>query len=120
MISPERPNGNPRPEGPEAPGAPEAGPGHADGPQSGRAHINMHDLLKETIAKKASDLHLTVGMPPMFRVDGQLLPGAYAPLKPEVCEKLSYSVLTEDQRVVVKAQYFEKGTQAMKTRKGLS
>jgi len=37
-------------------------------------------------------------MPPMFRVDGQLLPGAYAPLKPDVCENLSYSVLTEEQR----------------------
>ncbi len=95
MTSPEHPNTSPRP---EEPGLRPAGPGSPEGPQSGRAHINMHDLLKETIAKKASDLHLTVGMPPMFRVDGQLLPGAYAPLKPELCEKLSYSVLTEDQR----------------------
>ncbi len=82
---------------PADPNAPESS-GGPRGPQSGRGHVNMHDLLKETIAKKASDLHLTVGMPPMFRVDGQLFPGSYPPLKPDTCEKLSYSVLTEDQR----------------------
>jgi len=32
-------------------------------------------LLEEVIKKKASDLHLQVGLPPMLRVDGTLRPG---------------------------------------------
>jgi twitching motility protein PilT len=58
----------------------------------------MHDLLKEMISRKASDLHLTAGVPPMFRVDGQLVAGTYSMLKPENTEKLAYSVLSEPQR----------------------
>jgi len=60
--------------------------------------FSMHDLLKETIAKRASDLHLTAGVPPMFRVDGQLMAGNYPPLTPDLTERLAYSVLSEEQR----------------------
>ena len=35
-------------------------------------------LLEEVIKKKASDLHLQVGLPPMLRVDGALVPVASA------------------------------------------
>ncbi len=100
MTNPNLPPTGPGPRPQVVPGtavpAPAAGgPAPASGP--GNA-LNMHDLLKEAITKKASDLHLTAGVPPMFRVDGQLLPGAYRPLKPEMCERLAYSVLTEEQR----------------------
>jgi twitching motility protein PilT len=50
------------------------------------------------VSKRASDLHITVGVPPMFRVDGNLVPGPHKPLKPEVCQSLAYSVLSEEQR----------------------
>lgn len=33
---------------------------------------NMNDLLKETVNIKASDLHITVGIPPCVRVNGNL------------------------------------------------
>ncbi len=36
--------------------------------------LNIHNLLRETAKKGASDLHLTVGMPPMLRLDGELAP----------------------------------------------
>jgi twitching motility protein PilT len=35
--------------------------------------MNLNDLLKITIEKKASDLHLKVGVPPIIRVDGRLI-----------------------------------------------
>src|SRR5690625_3370778 len=35
---------------------------------------DIDSLLRETIAKKASDIHLTVGSPPVFRIDGELIP----------------------------------------------
>jgi twitching motility protein PilT len=63
-----------------------------------RPEVNMQELLSQMISKRASDLHLTAGVPPMFRVDGQLNPGPYQALTPETCQTLAYSVLSEDQR----------------------
>lgn len=35
---------------------------------------NINDLLIDAIERKASDLHLTVGLPPMMRLNGDLVP----------------------------------------------
>ena len=32
--------------------------------------VNLRDLLQEMIDKRASDLHITAGVPPMLRIDG--------------------------------------------------
>jgi twitching motility protein PilT len=34
--------------------------------------IGINELLKKAVDEKASDIHLTVGVPPMIRVHGQL------------------------------------------------
>ena len=59
-------------------------------------------LLEEVIKKKASDLHLQVGLPPMLRVDGTLLPvsGAEA-LTEETVETLIFAILDEDQKQIL-------------------
>ncbi len=36
--------------------------------------MNLNDLLKLTFEKRASDLHIKVGVPPIFRIDGKLAP----------------------------------------------
>ena len=36
--------------------------------------MNLNDLLKLTFEKRASDLHLKVGVPPILRIDGRLSP----------------------------------------------
>jgi twitching motility protein PilT len=36
--------------------------------------MNLNELLKVTFEKKASDLHLKVGVPPLLRIDGRLVP----------------------------------------------
>ena len=36
--------------------------------------VNLHELLKLMIERKASDLHITTGTPPQLRVDGALTP----------------------------------------------
>src|SRR5574337_168342 len=36
--------------------------------------MNLNDLLKVTFEKKASDLHVKVGVPPILRIDGKLTP----------------------------------------------
>jgi twitching motility protein PilT len=59
-------------------------------------------LLDEVIKKKASDLHLQVGLPPMLRVDGALTPVTGAdPLDEEAVEGLVFAVLDEDQKQIL-------------------
>jgi twitching motility protein PilT len=36
--------------------------------------MTLNDLLKMTFEKRASDLHLKVGVPPILRIDGRLVP----------------------------------------------
>ncbi|HMS50300.1 MAG TPA: type IV pilus twitching motility protein PilT [Candidatus Saccharibacteria bacterium] len=59
-------------------------------------------LLEEVIKKKASDLHLQVGLPPMLRIDGALIAvnGAEA-LNEESVEALIFAILDEDQKQIL-------------------
>ena len=36
--------------------------------------MDLRDLLQQVVQWEASDLHLTEGMPPIFRIDGELRP----------------------------------------------
>lgn len=58
----------------------------------------IQELLKRAIDLRASDLHLTAGAPPLFRVDGKLSPSSAEPLSPDQVLKLTYSIMTEQQR----------------------
>jgi twitching motility protein PilT len=60
--------------------------------------LNMVDLLKIAVEKRASDLHITVGRPPVLRIDGELVDMDYEPLDPEGAKNLIYSLLTHQQR----------------------
>ncbi len=60
---------------------------------------SLRELLDIAVKKGASDLHLSAGVPPMIRVDGDLLPESqYPPLEPSDTQRLAYSVLSEEQR----------------------
>ncbi len=59
-------------------------------------------LLEEVVKKKASDLHLQVGLPPMLRVDGSLVAVAGAELlNEESLEQLVFAILDEDQKQIL-------------------
>lgn len=67
---------------------------------SGQPRIEV--LLEEVIKKKASDLHLQVGLPPMLRIDGSLHPVTGAdPLNEETVEALLFAILDEDQKQIL-------------------
>jgi len=64
--------------------------------------IRIETLLEDVIRKKASDLHLQVGLPPMLRVDGSLVPIAgMSPLDVETVEKLVFAILDDDQQQIL-------------------
>lgn len=59
-------------------------------------------LLEEVVKKKASDLHLQVGLPPMVRIDGSLIPISGAEvLTEETVETLIFAILDEDQKQIL-------------------
>lgn len=60
--------------------------------------ISFHQLLKVVVENGSSDLHITVGSPPMLRIDGKLVPVKHPPLTPLETKDLCYSVLTDSQK----------------------
>jgi len=59
-------------------------------------------LLEEVIKKRASDLHLQVGLPPMLRIDGSLTTSTGAPiLDEEMVETLVFAILDDDQKQIL-------------------
>src|SRR4051794_6343825 len=61
--------------------------------------FDFADLLMEVISRRASDLHLTAGVPPSVRVRGRLAPvEGYPKLTPADTREVIYSILTNDQR----------------------
>ncbi|MBU4142494.1 PilT/PilU family type 4a pilus ATPase [Patescibacteria group bacterium] len=59
----------------------------------------MDELLEEVIKRDATDLHISVGRPPIFRVDGSLVMMAdREPLTPEHAKNLALSLLNNIQQ----------------------
>lgn len=60
--------------------------------------LTINDLLRLTIERKGSDLHLAVGMPPCIRINGELVPVEAPPMKAEDVECMILSVLQDYQK----------------------
>jgi twitching motility protein PilT len=61
--------------------------------------VGIPELLEQTIARGASDLHLTTGSHPVIRVNGGLTRmEEYPTLMPEVLQRMVFSILTQKQR----------------------
>jgi len=58
----------------------------------------IEGLLQLTFDRNASDLHLTVGYPPIIRVDGKLVSVGVDVLDNETVKKLIYDTMTVEQR----------------------
>ena len=69
----------------------------------------IEQLLEIVIKRKASDLHLQVGLPPVIRVDGKLIQLVeYPVLTEEMIEGLVFSVMDEDQKqILIKDKEFD-------------
>lgn len=64
--------------------------------------IRIEILLEEVIKKKASDLHLQVGLSPILRIDGSLVAVSGAPvLTEEQVESLVFAILDDEQKQIL-------------------
>lgn len=66
--------------------------------------LTVEALLKQMYDRSASDLLLTVGTPPQFRINGLLQPGDEASLTSEDTRRLARSLLNEEQMDRLRAQ----------------
>ncbi len=62
------------------------------------ADPDLVDLLTHTRQINGSDLHLSIGAPPVARVDGVLNPITEQPMEAKRCRELILAVLTESER----------------------
>ena len=61
--------------------------------------LDLQAILKGAIKKGASDVHMKVGVPPMFRIDGTLGPvKGVKRLTPEDLSKVATSIMSGSQR----------------------
>lgn len=60
--------------------------------------MEIDELLGMVPKNRASDLHITAGLPPMLRVDGRLVPTPHNKLSPPETQRLIYSMLTDRQK----------------------
>jgi twitching motility protein PilU len=62
----------------------------------------VHELLRAMVAKKASDLFITAGFPPAFKLDGKMTPVSNQSLTPQHTQELARALMNDKQ-----AQEFE-------------
>ncbi|HEY1275896.1 MAG TPA: type IV pilus twitching motility protein PilT [Thermoleophilaceae bacterium] len=60
--------------------------------------FDFAEVLLQVMERKASDLHLTAGAPPMIRQHGKLHALDYPKLTPQTTREVIYSILSNDQR----------------------
>ncbi len=75
----------------------------------------IDELLKYAIQNNASDLHITVGYPPIIRIDGELKEISDQVITPEQAEELIFPVLSDEKKELLEVNreidlaYFHEG-----------
>ena len=64
--------------------------------------FTVEQLLSIAKEKKASDVHVTVGLPPRVRINGELVDLDYPKLSPDDCEKLILDIMDDRQQAMFK------------------
>jgi twitching motility protein PilT len=61
--------------------------------------MELNDILKIALKGNASDIHLKAGLPPMFRIDGSLVPlKDSVRLSPEEVTSVANAIMNNNQR----------------------
>ena len=64
--------------------------------------LKVESLLEQVVKRKASDLHLQVGLPPMLRIDGALMSiQGLSALDEKMVETLVFALLDDDQKQIL-------------------
>lgn len=92
-VTPTVPTAPVAPVAPAAPTAPVTTPSNPS--------LTIESLLEECVRRKASDLHIQYGLPPVLRIDGALTPINGLPsLNDDHLQKLIFATLDDDQQKI--------------------
>jgi twitching motility protein PilT len=69
------------------------------------AKLTLTALLRAMVDQDASDLHLSSGSPPQFRIHGKLFRAKSDSLTPDMIQELVFEVLTESQREMFREKH---------------
>ena len=75
--------------------------GSGDDSSAPREQVCMRTLLRSAVKNGASDLILSVGLPPLVKIAGVIRRLELPPLDPEDIERLVFGVITRRQRVIL-------------------
>lgn len=67
--------------------------------------MHIEEFLRTAVKKRASDIHIKVGSPPMLRIDGRIVPTEMRPLTPADTKQSLFSLLTTTQREIFEKQH---------------
>ena len=60
--------------------------------------MNLNELIKTMVQKDASDLYITVGAPPMYRIEGDVYAMSPTKLTPEMTKAIANQFLSDEQK----------------------
>jgi twitching motility protein PilU len=66
--------------------------------EQNQAEKFVFDLLQLMLSKKASDVFITAGLPPSFKIDGKMVPMSKQPLTPQHTLELVRAIMDEKQK----------------------
>jgi len=67
--------------------------------------MQITDLLREMADRNGSDLHLRVGSPPIFRINGRLVRSSHPVLSSKETERIGFSLLNEKQKQIFEEKH---------------
>ena len=65
----------------------------------------IHNLLRGMLAKKASDMFITAGFPPAFKIDGKMTPVSSQALTPQHTQELARGIMNDKQAAEFEASH---------------
>ncbi|MBI4349587.1 MAG: type IV pili twitching motility protein PilT, partial [Elusimicrobia bacterium] len=68
--------------------------------------MEIDTLIRKAMAQGASDIHLVAGLPPTFRIAGEIIATDEEPLTGDSARELIYRLLSDDHR-----RHFERDLQ---------
>ncbi len=58
--------------------------------------VHIDEILRMAVERKASDIHITSGLPPMIRLDGEVMGLPYEKLSDDITKRMMYDILNDD------------------------
>lgn len=67
--------------------------------------MQIQEIFKTAFDLNASDIHISVGIPPMYRIAGKLAPSQYPAVTAHDSKELALSMMTEEQKALFEKEW---------------